>query len=334
MSYLTKSDARHLLWWWVSGMKRAVVKRAMKLCERVPSNDDVSWSEIFRQKSFTQASKQEREEIMLKSSEFTYLEEFHHPFDLFFGLDLGTLLEGQVALDLGCFTGGRSIAWAERYKLDKIYGLDIQDIYIEAAQNLAKRKGIKPEFVCSKGESLPFKDEKFDAILSLDVFEHVQDVEQVLRECNRVLRRGGRLFVVFQSYFHPMGHHLSLVTATPFVHYFFSGKDLVDAYNEIIDERGDEASWYKRQSRNLEPWERCNTVNGMTKWKFRHLLKHTNWNILCERHSPLLKGLSEKHPALRLMRYVIYPFAQLRGFEEFLCEAIIYVLEKPRKAEW
>ncbi|HJH26615.1 MAG TPA: hypothetical protein C5S37_07530 [Methanophagales archaeon] len=310
--------------------KRAIIKRAMKWFERVPRSDDVFWNEIFRHKSFTQASEQERKKIRFKSSEHRYLGEFQHPFDLLFGLDLAPLLKGKVALDLGCFTGGKAVAWAKRYRLDKIYGIDIRDVYIEAAQQFAKIKGVNAEFICSKGEKLPFEDEKFDAILSHDVFEHVQDVEQVLSECNRILKRKGKLFVVFPSYFNPIEHHLSLVTATPCIHYFFNGKDLVDVYNKIIDERGTEASyWYKRRNPSLEAWERCNTINGMTKRKFQHLIKHTNWSIYYERNSPLLRGVSRKYPALRLIRYVIYPFAQWHIFEEFLCERIVYILEKP-----
>ncbi|MCK4733233.1 MAG: class I SAM-dependent methyltransferase [Methanophagales archaeon] len=314
-------------------MKRAIIKWAMKLFERVPSSDDLSLNEIFCHKSFTLASNQERERIMQKSSEFRYLYEYQHPFDSLFGFDLAPLLRGKVVLDLGCFTGGKSVAYTERYRLDTLYGIDIRDVYIEAAQRFAKTKGIKAEFVCATGEKLPFEDEKFDAICSHDVFEHVRDVEQTLSECNRVLKRKGKLFVVFPSYFGPVEHHLSLVTATPFIHYFFDGRDLIDVYNELIDERGQEESyWYKRQNRSLETWERCNTLNGCTKWGFRKLIRHTNWNVYYERNSPLLRGITKKYPALRLIRYLIYPFAQVPFLEEFLCERIIYILET-RKIE-
>lgn len=312
------------------GIKKAIIKRAMKLFEREPSSDSISLNEIFRHDSFINASKQERERIMFESSAFRYSDEYQHPFDLFFGLDLVPLLKGKVALDLGCFTGGKSVAWAERYKLDKIYGFDIQDIYIEAAQRFAKIKGINANFICTKGETLPFKDEKFDAILSHDVFEHVQDVEQVLSECNRVLKKNGKLFVVFPSYFNPIEHHLSLVTLTPFIHYFFSGRDLIDVYNEIIDERGKEASWYKRRHRELEPWERGNTINGTTKAKFRRLVRDGNWKIDYEHKRSFLStgGIVNRYPALKLIGYIINPFAQLPLLEEFLCDSIVYILEK------
>ena len=134
----------------MSKMKHAIIKRAMKRFERVPRHNDLSWNEIFSHKSFTQASEQERKRIMFKSSEHRYLGEFQHPFDLLFGLDLAPLLKGQVALDLGCFTGGMAVAWAKRYRSDKIYGIDISDVYIEAAQQFARIKGVNAEFICSK----------------------------------------------------------------------------------------------------------------------------------------------------------------------------------------
>ena len=59
-------------------MKRAFIKWAMKLFEKVPGSADISLNEIFRLKSFTQASKQERKKIMLKSSEYRYASVFQH----------------------------------------------------------------------------------------------------------------------------------------------------------------------------------------------------------------------------------------------------------------
>lgn len=312
-----------------SYVKRAIIKRLMKVFEKVPSVDDYHLSEIFRQKAFTEGNQEERERIMLKSSERAYLNESQrHSFESYFWLDLAALLKDKIVLDLGCFTGGRAVAWSERWQLGKIYGVDIRDIYIKAAQNFSKKKGANSEFVCAKGEHLPFEDRIFDAILSFDVFEHVQNVKQVLLECNRVLKKRGKLFAVFPSYCHPAEHHLGLVTQAPFIHYFFSGKDLTEAYNDIMDERGEEAYWYKRRHRDLEPWERLDGINGTTKRKLRHLLRHTNWKIYYEHNPPLLRGVSKKHPVLSLIRYMITPFAQLRGFEEFLSARIVYILEK------
>ena len=93
---------------------------------------------------------------------------------------------------------------------------------------------------------------------------------------------------------------------------------------------GREASWYKRQHHDLEPWERCNTINGTTNRKFRSLIKDTSWSIYYKHHPTLTTSMNRKHPLLSLIRYTTAPFAQLRGLEEFLSDRIVYILEKGR----
>ena len=45
------------------------------------------------------------------------------------------------------------------------------------------------------GITLPFNDNRFDNIFSSEVFEHVFNLEHILKELNRVLKPGGNLFV-------------------------------------------------------------------------------------------------------------------------------------------
>lgn len=312
-----------------SELKLDIIKKSMKLFERVPSCNDLSLNEIFNHKNFIEASEEERKIIMQKSAEFRYINELEIPFESYFGFNLISLLNGKVVLDLGCFTGGRAVAWYERYGLKKIYGIDTKDNFIEAASLFAKSKGVNAEFICAKGEDIPFEDNKFDAIITYDVFEHVQNLTKVMSECNRILKKNGKLFIVFPSYFGPTEHHLSMVTITPFIHYFLNGNDLVDSYNQIIDERGEEENyWYRRKNRDLETWERCNTINGTTKKSFRKLFENSNWRIYYEKNSPLFRGMSKKYPLLKIVYYLIYPLAQIPILEEVLCGRIIYILEK------
>jgi SAM-dependent methyltransferase len=53
--------------------------------------------------------------------------------------------------------------------------------------------------------TLPVDDQSFDAVLSTQVLEHVQDPRVYLRECRRVLRPGGRLLLSTHGFFpyHP-----------------------------------------------------------------------------------------------------------------------------------
>lgn len=69
--------------------------------------------------------------------------------------------------------------------------------------------------VLGVGEALPFKDDSFDAVISIAVLEHVRDPFQCAREISRVLKPGGRLFCAmpFLQPVHGYPHHY--FNATP-----------------------------------------------------------------------------------------------------------------------
>lgn len=69
--------------------------------------------------------------------------------------------------------------------------------------------------VLGVGEALPFKDDSFDAVISIAVLEHVRDPFQCAREIARVLKPGGRLFCAmpFLQPVHGYPHHY--FNATP-----------------------------------------------------------------------------------------------------------------------
>ena len=61
--------------------------------------------------------------------------------------------------------------------------------------------------VNAAGEQLPFPSESFDAILSHEVLEHVQDDQQAVREMVRVLRPGGRIVIFAPNRGYPFETH-------------------------------------------------------------------------------------------------------------------------------
>src|SRR5262245_28844541 len=204
-----------------------LAKHLMQLREVVPlpTGDQIGeLQEVFNHPRFTRGSADERRAIMCDSAAAKYRSEMEYPWDHYFGMDLAPWLRGKRALDLGCFTGGRGVAWAERYGLDYLIGVDVAEPFIEAARAFAVSRRVAAEFRLAKAEGLPLEDESVDAVLSFDVMEHVQDVPGALAECRRVLKPGGRLFLVFPGYYQPIEHHLSLVTRLPGLQYLFSGK--------------------------------------------------------------------------------------------------------------
>jgi SAM-dependent methyltransferase len=96
-----------------------------------------------------------------------------------------TQARGRI-LDLGCGTGG---VLQHLSPFGDAIGLDPAP---EAAQYCRLRS---VPMIVGSGMELPFADASFDAVLALDVIEHVPDDVALLCEARRVLRPGGVLVV-------------------------------------------------------------------------------------------------------------------------------------------
>ncbi|MDQ3622096.1 MAG: class I SAM-dependent methyltransferase, partial [Verrucomicrobiota bacterium] len=57
----------------------------------------------------------------------------------------------------------------------------------------------KPKFVRGVGESMPFPDRSFDAVLSFWSLNHASDPDKVIQETHRVLRPGGYFLLVLED---------------------------------------------------------------------------------------------------------------------------------------
>jgi len=109
-------------------------------------------------------------------------------------LDRWTLTATDRVLDVGCGNG-----WAVRWMLERGAGsgagVDISAEMIQRAQQLTE-SGVPAEFAVSAGERLPFADEAFSAILSVESLYYYPDPAAALAEWARVSRAGGRLGVM------------------------------------------------------------------------------------------------------------------------------------------
>ena len=96
---------------------------------------------------------------------------------------------GKAVLDLGCAGGFMAEALAARGT--QVTGIDPAAGAIAAARAHAAQGGLDITYDVGVGEALPYADTRFDAVVCVDVLEHVADLPRVLAEVARTLRPGG-----------------------------------------------------------------------------------------------------------------------------------------------
>jgi ubiquinone/menaquinone biosynthesis C-methylase UbiE len=101
-------------------------------------------------------------------------------------------------LNLGCGDGPQTIIFSNFVR--EIVSLDINRKRIENAKKACKKFNVENNSFCiADAHSLPFKGGVFDSILCIDLIEHVENPRKVLKEVNRVLRRGGTVLITFPT---------------------------------------------------------------------------------------------------------------------------------------
>lgn len=97
---------------------------------------------------------------------------------------LETALSGGTVLDIPCGSGV-FVRYLAESPFEGVHA-DIQDF-----------RTIAPDIFrqADMNERLPFDDDAFDAVVSIEGIEHIERPFDFVRECGRVLKPGGRLFL-------------------------------------------------------------------------------------------------------------------------------------------
>jgi ubiquinone/menaquinone biosynthesis C-methylase UbiE len=104
--------------------------------------------------------------------------------------------EGIHFLDVGCGTGW-AIREAQRLANDagEFHGIDLSPKMIEKArENFSGKANV--HFTIANAESLPLEDNFFDVIICTNSFHHYLHPDKALSEFRRLLRKGGRTYVL------------------------------------------------------------------------------------------------------------------------------------------
>jgi ubiquinone/menaquinone biosynthesis C-methylase UbiE len=120
------------------------------------------------------------------------------------GLRKLNVQDGEKILEIGFGTGHSLLALARRVgTTGKVYGVDLSEGMFQVASNRLRKNGMsnRVELQCGDAAHLPFSDHFFDAVFMSFVLElfDTPELPLVMRECQRVLNRTGRIGIVTLS---------------------------------------------------------------------------------------------------------------------------------------
>ena len=105
-------------------------------------------------------------------------------------LKWANVTEAKQILDVGCGIGGSSLYLAEKFGATAT-GITLSPVQADRATERARSSGITANFQVADALNMPFADNSFDLVWSLESGEHMPDKAKFMQECDRVLKPGG-----------------------------------------------------------------------------------------------------------------------------------------------
>jgi len=164
---------------------------------------------------------------------------------------------GKKVLDVGCGNG----YVLGKYALEgaRVTGIDLTETAVSISRKRFALAGLRGEFLVGNAETLPFGDETFDCACSMGVLHHTPDTARAVGEIHRVLKRDGRLIVMF--------YHRNSATyrlRMPLVR-LLTGKSIRQQVNEVDGFGNPKGDVYTRSDllELLAPFERIEMFAGL-----------------------------------------------------------------------
>ncbi|MEX2460824.1 MAG: demethylmenaquinone methyltransferase [Paenibacillaceae bacterium] len=144
--------------------------------------------------------------------------------------------EGQTAIDLCCGTCDWTISLAQKSKSGSIIGLDFSQNMLDYGAIKLKELDLEHQVSLVQGNAmkLPYPDDSFDYATIGFGLRNVPDLEQVLREMQRVVKPGGSVVSL----------ELSKPTWQPFKSlYYFYFQKVLPLLGKLIVKRYEQYKW-------------------------------------------------------------------------------------------
>lgn len=129
-----------------------------------------------------------------------YLESLKRHNDKIFTEYLNTVkkyvVPDSTILEIGCGTGLSSKLMSEEGY--DVTGVEISELFLKESADFMS---CNLKYCVADTEKLPFGDHVFNAVVAYDVIEHIENIDRVLKELDRVLNPGGILLLMSPNFF-------------------------------------------------------------------------------------------------------------------------------------
>ena len=102
-------------------------------------------------------------------------------------------LEKLKILDIGC--GGGLLCEPLNRLGATITGIDASNNNIEVAKLHSKEMNLNIKYIHAAPENLDLKSNTYDAVLCMEVVEHLKDVNLFIENCSKLIKKNGIMFV-------------------------------------------------------------------------------------------------------------------------------------------
>ncbi len=130
---------------------------------------------------------------------------------------------GQDILELGCGWGSMTLHMAEAYPGSNVVGVSNSATQKEYIDEQARQRGLSNIRIITCDMNEFTIDEKFDRVVSIEMFEHMRNYQKLLNRVASWMKDGGKLFIhifthVEHAYFYKLNQGFDWMAR-----YFFTG---------------------------------------------------------------------------------------------------------------
>ena len=133
------------------------------------------------------------------------------------------LANGQDVLELGCGWGSLTLYMAKHFPESMITAVSNSRTQKEHIDSEANVRGLKNIRVITADMNTFSLDETFDRVVSVEMFEHMKNYDELLAKVSRLLKTGGKLFVHIFTHINIAYHFEGTDPSDWITRYFFEG---------------------------------------------------------------------------------------------------------------